>query len=85
MKTVDIKIDERIVLPESCDNMSPDLRGHVIAALSDSCVKFECEYSDLRWSVIIDPASGQPIIKVKKRKDYVVLNDLPLHHLIGSK
>ena len=63
----DIKIDESIVLPPSCDDMPEDLRGHLLAVLSDACVKLDCEYKDLNWSVKIDPKSKQPYIKVKKR------------------
>lgn len=67
LKICDIEIDESIVLPESCDNMPEDLRGHLLAALSDACKRLECSYNDLVWSVKIDPKSKQPYFKVKKR------------------
>jgi hypothetical protein len=63
MKVLDIKIDESIILPKSCDDMPDTLKIPLLATLTRACEKYDCKYEDLTWSIKGNP----PVIKVKKR------------------
>lgn len=60
---IQIEIDPDIILPASCDNMPEDLRQHLLAALTNACLRYDCKQEDLVWSV-----KGNPrYISVKRR------------------
>lgn len=60
-----VEIDKSIILPESCDNMPPDLKQHLLITMTIACERYDCSWQDLRWAVKYDSA-GNPYIKVKK-------------------
>lgn len=63
--TIDIKIDEDIVLPDSLSNMPDNLKGHLRATLTFYANKYKCHWTNLDWSVKM--TDGQPVINVKKK------------------
>lgn len=65
---LNIKIDPSIVLPDSCDDMPEDLRGHLLATLTIACERYGWKYENLRWAVKIDKKSKLPYITVKPRE-----------------
>lgn len=63
---LEITIDPDIVLDEErTKGMPDDLKGHLLAMITQAAKKHGCHWTELTWGAKI--VDGNPIIKVKRK------------------